>query len=215
VWEPRYAAFVLGPLAILAGTGLVSAARRQTAMRIAVALAILTVMTLPDQRNLRSGSGPDPRAVAGIILDNAAAGDAMAFGDGSWSTRATVTYYLDREASAGQSIPDDALMQRPAADIGQLTALECEAVVECLSGYDRVWLISTTSYDTDHPLSNGSAKMTALSACFTAEDSWPLANARVTLLVRKDPCPNPPPTHIAARAMARPSPAGAGLGPTP
>jgi mannosyltransferase len=204
VWEPRYAAFVLGPLAILAGAGLTSAPRGQAVVKIAIALAILTTMTLPDQERIRGGSGPDPRAVADIILDNAMTGDAMAFGDGSWSTRATVTYYLGREVTAGESIPDDALMRRSAADIGQLTALECQEVAECLNGFERVWLISTTSYDTDHPLSNGTAKMTALSDCFTVAETWPLENARVTLLVRKD-CPDTPPPSVAAPAMARPA----------
>jgi mannosyltransferase len=133
LWVPRYVLFVVPAVALLA-----AAALRGLRMAALGAIALLAAVSVPAQREVRgpvSHLGANFRAVSRIIAQMQRPGDVIVYGaSGTWSLRAGIDYQL-----RGRPKPRDVLLQTPAAQVGQLNAVQCADQVACLAGADRVW----------------------------------------------------------------------------
>lgn len=89
-----------------------------------------------------------------------------------------VAYYL------GDRQPRDVLLVRgPVAD-ASLAATECPRPADCLSGVDRLWLLTRGNHPTN-PLSGATpAKAAALRDTFRIERTWTVPGLTLTLLTR-------------------------------
>ncbi len=107
-------------------------------LRAVVALLLLIGVGLPAQQRVRgqtSHMGPDFRAVARHLDRWQQPGDVIVYGTaGTWSLRAGIDYQL-----RGRTKPRDVLLQTPAAEVGELDAVQCADPVACLGSARRVW----------------------------------------------------------------------------
>lgn len=175
-WTARYVLFSIMPLALLAGAVL---SRMKTAAT--VTLAVLAVLAWPQQMQLRDSHGsPDSRAIAGLIAAGHEPGDGIAYGKLSWSLRPTVSFYL-RQTLHGRPGPRDLFVVRPAAEVGELAAIECKQPAQCLGDTKRIWFVEPIYLDPAGP----GAIATTLHERFAAQQVWVVYQGRLTLLVAR------------------------------
>ncbi|MFI8827725.1 glycosyltransferase family 39 protein [Streptomyces sp. NPDC053431] len=181
----RYLLFTLPAWAVLAGAGLRGLRARSA---VAVALAGLALLTLPDQRWLREPyahfwHGVDYRGAAATIRKYHRPGDAVVYerGDAYWRLLdAGVRHYLPPELR-----PRDVFLARSAAARADLWPTECPDPARCLGGEPRLWLVVQAGED--DPLNTlPAAQAAALRARYTSTGTERLTGVRVALLVRKD-----------------------------
>ena len=134
LWVPRYVLVVVPAMCLGAAVAL-----RAVPLRAVAALLLLIAVGLPAQHDLRertSHMGPDFRTVAGLVAQHQQPGDVIVYGSaGTWSLRAGLDYQL-----RGRTKPRDVLLRTPAAEVGQLNAVQCADQVACLGSAQRVWL---------------------------------------------------------------------------
>jgi len=133
LWVPRYVLVVLPAICLCA-----AAAVRAMPLRTAAALLLLACVSVPAQTSVRkptSHMGPDFRTIAGEITRNQQPGDVIVYGaSGTWSLRAGIDYQL-----RGRPKPHDVLLSIPAAQAGELNAVQCADPVACLGTPRRIW----------------------------------------------------------------------------
>lgn len=134
LWVPRYVLVVVSAVCLGAALSL-----RVVPLRALAALFLLIGVGLPAHRQIRgqtSHMGPDFRTVSSYIARNQQPGDVILYGaTGTWSLRAGIDYQL-----RGRPKPRDVLLRTPAAEVGELDAVECADKVACLGTAQRVWL---------------------------------------------------------------------------
>jgi mannosyltransferase len=133
LWVPRYVLVVVPAVCLCAALAL-----RTVPLRAIGALLLLIGVCLPAQLRVRgetSHTGPDFRAVARHLDRWQQPGDVIVYGTaGTWSLRAGIDYQL-----RGRTKPRDVLLQTPAAEVGELDAVQCADPVACLGSARRVW----------------------------------------------------------------------------
>lgn len=181
LFVPRYLVFTVPFAAVLAAAALARA-------RLAAALAITAVLALlgaPDQRDLRR-THESPRsaprayaAAAGIIGANLRPGDGIVYPSRTSPALldTSVSYYLRDRA------PRDVLATRTAVQRGSLFATECADPGRCLSGVDRVWVL--TQGNRSDPVQDMSpTKAAALRNGYRITGLWTVPGLTVALLDR-------------------------------
>jgi mannosyltransferase len=133
VWVPRYVLVVVPVICLCAAVSL-----RSVPLRAIAALVLLIGVGWPAQqrvRNQTSHQGPDFRTVGRYLERHQQPGDVIVYGTaGTWSLRAGVDYQL-----RGREKPRDVLLRTPAAEVGELDAVQCADRVACLGSARRVW----------------------------------------------------------------------------
>jgi mannosyltransferase len=133
LWVPRYVLFIVPAVALLAASAL-----RGLRLPALGALLLLAAVAVPAQRAVRgpvSHMGSDFRTVAQVIAAWQRPGDVIVYGGGgNWSLRSGIDYQL-----RGRPQPRDVLLKTPAAEVAELTAVQCPDQVACLHGAKRVW----------------------------------------------------------------------------
>jgi mannosyltransferase len=138
----RYMLFTVPAFAVLAGAGLATAARSRAVL--ASALALLGLLTLPEQRSLGQPlahywvGGPDYRAAARTIQKYYLPGDAIVYdrSEEAGMFSLGVRYYLPRDLR-----PRDVFLAESAADRDDLLATDCPEPARCLRDEQRIWLV--------------------------------------------------------------------------
>jgi mannosyltransferase len=134
LWVPRYVLIVVPAICLAAAVSL-----RIVPLRALAALLLLIAVGWPAQQRLRSQTshqGPDFRTVSRYLERHQQPGDVIVYGvSGTWSLRAGIDYQL-----RGRSKPRDVLLRTPAAEVGELDAVQCADQVACLGSARRVWL---------------------------------------------------------------------------
>lgn len=156
------------------------ALHRAPLIRGVTVLAVIAVIGIPTQLDIRADDGHDlaARDVARILNAEAAVGDAIVYGptplDGRIG-RDLVARYVTAEAQ-----PWDALVEHPQRVDGRLLAQECADVNLCLADAPRVWLFRAgPSAD---PLEGMPApKDGVLRVRYTLERTWNLRGASLSL----------------------------------
>lgn len=176
-WVPRYVLFVIPAVALLAASSL-----RGLRLRAAGAVVLLAAVAAPAQHAVRgpaSHLGADFRAVARVIAANQQPGDVIVYGTGgTWSLRAGIDYQL-----RGREKPRDVLLKTPAAEVGELGAVQCPDEVACLGTAKRVWFFR--QWQTGKPLSSAGHLTTTLSTDYREAGVWHATKATLVLFVRK------------------------------
>jgi mannosyltransferase len=180
----RYMLFTLPAFAVLAGAGLAAAARSR---RVLVsALAVLAVVTAPDQQSLREplghywAGGPDFAAAAHTIGKYYVPGDAIVYNRTQEEALSLgVAYYLPRNLRLRDVFLAESPVQRD-----DLAAVECPDPAACLRRDEqRIWLV--VSGDETDPLNGLPAdQATALRAHYRAYGVERPSGLTVALLVR-------------------------------
>jgi mannosyltransferase len=177
LWVPRYVLFVVPMICLLA-----AAALRGLRLRTLLALVLLAGITIPAQREVRgpaSHMGADFRAIAGIIEREQQSGDVIVYGtSGTWSLRAGIDYQL-----RDQQHPRDVLLITPAAEVGELNAVQCADPVACLGQSRRVWFFR--QWQTGAPLSDAGPLTEALTSDYRQVQVWHATKATLVLLERR------------------------------
>ncbi|ROR44007.1 glycosyltransferase family 39 protein [Kitasatospora cineracea] len=195
---PKYMFFVLPAACVLAGGGLALVRLRGAA----VALAVLGLLSLPDQAAVRDPLShahyeyPKPltwfapldyRAAARIIDANYLPGDGAAYGQQRdavwWGVDNGVPYYLQylphhvklRDVGAGESG-----QQRD-----DLWPTLCAEPESCLHDEPRIWLVSKDDGDPDVLNTVTVPEQQTLDRHFTVQRVWKVSGLSVALLVRK------------------------------
>jgi mannosyltransferase len=176
IWVPRYALFALAPITLLA-----AAAVARVPVRAVVVLGVVAVMAWPGQVAVRGPAthhGPSFQQIAGIISADLQPGDGIVYGGSStWSLRVGVDYYL-----AGEPAPTDLLLERPAADVGELSAQECADTAACVGSTRRIWLIRL--YEQANPLHAAGPIAPILRSGYHSVRVWRIAKGTVALYER-------------------------------
>ncbi|WMX46573.1 glycosyltransferase family 39 protein [Streptomyces roseicoloratus] len=180
----RYLLFTLPAWAVLAGAALRTVRPRAV---LAVLLAGLALLTLPEQRALREPyahfwHGVDYRGAAAAIEKYHRPGDAVVYdrGDDYWRLLdAGVRHYLPDGLR-----PRDVFLARSAADRADLWASECPVPARCLRDEPRIWLVVPAG-EADPLQALPPAQARALRAHYTATGTERLTGVTVALLVRK------------------------------
>jgi len=183
LWVPRYLAFTVPLLCVLAAVAL-----RGIRLPAAVAIvAVVAALGAPAQADLRrthewprSAPVDYPAAVA-VIRANRHPGDGIVYEPrAGWKMLdVAVAYGLGRDA------PRDVLLAQSADDRGELRPAECADQAACLAraGADRVWLLAYG--DAPDPLSTlPGPKGAALRADYKTAQTWHKPGLTVSLLTR-------------------------------
>lgn len=177
LWVPRYVLFVVPMIGLLA-----AAALRGLRLRALLALVLLAAIAVPAQRQVRgpvSHMGADFRAVARTIEREQRPGDVIVYGtSGTWSLRAGIDYQL-----RGRPQPRDVLLTTPAAEVGQLGAVQCADQAACLGQSARVWFFRQGQ--TGQPLSNAGPLMQPLARDYRQVQIWRATKATLVLFERR------------------------------
>ncbi|MFK3983161.1 glycosyltransferase family 39 protein [Micromonospora sp. NPDC050397] len=181
LWVPRYLLFTV-PFGCLLAAGPLAALRLRWALPI---VAVAGLLGAPAQASLRRThetprSAPiDYPAATRIIDAHQRPGDGIVYSprDMRGFLDVAVAYYLsDRQ-------PRDVLLVRgPVAD-ASLAATECPRPAECLSGVNRLWLLTRGNHRAA-PLSGTTPAKAAALRPFRIEQTWPLPGLTLTLLTR-------------------------------
>ena len=177
LWVPRYVLFVVPAVALLAAATLDG--RR---LRAGLALVLLAAVSIPAQREVRdpvSHMGANFRRVAAIIADQQRPGDVIVYGrSGTWSLRAGVDYQLRDRAK-----PRDVLLRVPAAEVGELDAVECAEPAACLGDSPRVWFFR--QWQSGAPLSDAGPLTDTFRSDYRQVRVWKTTKATLVLLERR------------------------------
>jgi mannosyltransferase len=176
-WVPRYVLFTIPAVALLAASAL-----RTLRVPAVVAVVLLAMVAVPAQRTVRgpaSHLGANFRAIARDIAAHQQPGDVIVYGtSGTWSLRAGIDYQL-----RGREKPRDVLLKTPAAEIGELDAVQCPDEVACLGTAKRVWFFR--QWQTGRPLSAAGPLTTTLSTDYRQAGVWHATKATLVLFVRR------------------------------
>jgi mannosyltransferase len=177
IWVPRYVLFILPAVALCA-----AAALHGLRLRGLLVLALVAATAVPEQRDLRGPAthmGPNFRAIARILEREQQPGDAIVYArSGNWSLRAGIGYYLrDRPH------PADPLLVTPAAQVGQLAAVECADPAPCLGRPRRVWYFR--QWTTGEPLASAGPLGPTLATDYRQVRIWHTTKATLVLLERR------------------------------
>ncbi|GGL01546.1 hypothetical protein GCM10012284_40160 [Mangrovihabitans endophyticus] len=174
LWVPRYVLFVIPAVALLAALAL-----RGLWMRAALALVVLAAVGVPAQTEVRgpvSHMGADFRTIAGVVKRHQQPGDVIVYGrEGTWSLRAGIDYQL-----RDQPKPRDVLLREPAAEVGELDAVECDEPARCLGTAPRVWFFR--QWQSDEPLSSAGDLTDTLHTNYRVVRVWKATKATLVLL---------------------------------
>jgi mannosyltransferase len=133
LWVPRYVLVVVPAICLCAAVSL-----RAVPLRAVAVLVLLAGVAWNPQHQVRrqtSHMGPDFRTVGRYLEKHQQPGDVIVYGvAGTWSLRAGIDYQL-----RGRAKPRDVLLRTPAAEIGELDAIQCADKVACLGSAQRVW----------------------------------------------------------------------------
>jgi len=181
LWVPRYVLFVVPPIALLAAVAL-RGRQGHRWWRGGLALVLLAVVSIPAQQEVRdpvSHMGANFRRVAAIIADRQRPGDVIVYGrDGTWSLRAGIDYQLRDRAK-----PRDVLLTVPAAEAGELDAVECADPVACLGDAPRVWFFR--QWQSGAPLADAGPLTGTFRSDYRQTRVWKTTKATLVLLDRR------------------------------
>jgi mannosyltransferase len=193
LYAPRYMLFTLPAWALLAAVMICYLARpfgrgphgSWWVLGAVLILPGLVYLALPGQRAVRDSpvqGEPDYRAALLFVRDHAKPRDGIVYNDHLGGrddlARAAAEYEL-RDGG-----PRDVLLYRSAAQIGQFGALECPEPAACLSGAERLWLVSTsTASDPRSGMKPAAAEI--LTKNFQIGQQEQFQKVRAVLLVRK------------------------------
>lgn len=177
LWVPRYVLFVVPAICLLAALALGGLRPRALA-----ALLLLAAVSVPTQVRFRgpvSHMGPDYRSVAETIARDQLPGDVIVYGtSGTWALRAGIDYQL-----RGRERPRDVLVQRTAAEIGELDAVQCADEVACLGTAQRVWFFR--HWQAGRPLTDAGALTSTLRTDYEQAGMWHFTRATLVLYERR------------------------------
>lgn len=180
----QYALFTVPAWAVLAGAGLARAARSW--LTVAVVLAVVGLLVLPDQRRMRGEfehdvpHNADYKAAARTIEKYYRSGDAAVYVKGApWMLDQGVRYYL----RPGLKLRE-VFVAKPAAENSELFPLYCPAPVMCLRGESRIWVV-VPGNDPDPLNSVPADQAAALRAQYTTAGTVPLSGLTVALLDKR------------------------------
>jgi mannosyltransferase len=179
LWVPRYVLVVIPVLCLCS-----AAALSTMPLRAAAALVLLIGVGVPAQHSVRgpvSHMGPDFRKIAADITRHQQPGDVIVYGTaGTWSLRAGVDYQLRDKTK-----PRDVLLVKPAAEVGELDAVQCTDEVACLAGAPRVWLFrykpAGSSFSATGPLTEAGQLATVLTGDYHRVQTWQPTKANLIL----------------------------------
>ena len=183
LWVPRYVLVVVPAISLVA-----AAALRGLKWQAAAVLVLLIGVGGPAQvavRNQNSHMGPDFTLVSTAIRENRQPGDVIVYGrTGTWSLRAGIDYQLRHEAK-----PKDALLQIPAAEVGELNAVECPDKPACLTGAPRIWFFRGV-FDGDPiletgPLTDAGSMRKMLTTDYRRAQTWEVPKGNLILFIRR------------------------------
>ncbi|MEU6574001.1 glycosyltransferase family 39 protein [Streptomyces sp. NPDC046805] len=179
-----YFLFTLPAWALLAGAGVSGACRSRKAL--AVLLAALVYVTLPDQRQMRQPfehDAPVPvdyAAAADVIRQHYRPGDAVVYDRTDvWRLDDGVQYYLPRGLKLR-----DVFLAKSAVAVDDLVSVECSDPARCLKGEPRIWMLSQGD---DFPFASvNPMQANVLQSKYTLSSSQSVTGMTVSLLVRKE-----------------------------
>jgi mannosyltransferase len=149
-WMTRYTLVALLGFAVLAGAG---AAVLRLPMAGAIAVVIVALLGIPDQRALREVNShdiwdyPDPNpeflnysGLAATLAAHMQPGDGIVYSERNsfWLADIGIAYHL-----RGQPQPVDVFVQTTALQRGDFWPAECEPIASCAPTQQRLWLVST------------------------------------------------------------------------
>jgi mannosyltransferase len=183
---PRYLAFALPAIALLAATAL---SRPHLVLALG-AIAVVAALAYPAHVAMREPDGHDheaTREVAALIRDGYRPGDAIVYAErdatvgGGWLARDTVAHYvpLDRR-------PSDVFMSVPPRTNGSLLAVECSGGTCAFEPPPRFWVVRLGYLD-DALQGLGEEKETLLRTRYREQQTWRKYPFTVALVVRKTP----------------------------
>jgi mannosyltransferase len=200
-WYPRYLLFTVPAWAVAAGLGisgiggLGTTGRAARGLAVAVIVALIAALGLPDQQAIRKGeahnwwSYPDLisiRAVdyegaANIIATHERPGDGIVFQrDNRWMVDIGIQYYL-----RGRPEPKDVFLVRTPTQADSLRAVECADPQRCLRGEPRLWVVYLAR-DPDLYRAIEPGKVAALRAGhYVMARAYHVAGIDVVLMVRR------------------------------
>ena len=183
LWVPRYVLVVVPVVCLGAAVSL-----RAVPLRAIVALLLLAGVGYPAQQRLRgqtSHMGPDFRTVGRLLERNQQPGDVIVYGSsGAWSLRAGIDYQL-----RGRAKPSDVLLRTPAAEVGELDAVQCADKVACLGAAQRVWFFRWQAPGKEltatAPLADAGGLGTVLTSQYSVAGVWRATKANLILFERR------------------------------
>ncbi|GAA3961920.1 glycosyltransferase family 39 protein [Actinoplanes auranticolor] len=183
LWVPRYVLVVVPAVCLCAAVSL-----RVVPLRAVAALVLLAAVGAPAHQRLRaqtSHMGPDFRTVAHQLERHQQPGDVIVYGtSGTWSLRAGIDYQL-----RGREKPRDVLLRTPAAEVGQLDAVQCADKVACLGSAQRVWLFrwqaAGKQLTAEAPLAGTGALGPVLTGQYRVAGVWHATKANLILFERR------------------------------
>ncbi|MCX5607337.1 MULTISPECIES: glycosyltransferase family 39 protein [unclassified Streptomyces] len=181
----QYVMFTVPAWAVLAGAGL-AAVTRPSWRPVAVGLAVLAVLVLPDQRTMRGTfqhdvpHGADYAGAARTIEKYYRPGDAVVYVRGApWMLDQGVRYYLRRDLK----LPE-VFLAESAVEKNELYPAHCAQPAKCLKGEGRIWVVVPgTGPDALDAVPVHQAR--ALSAKYTTYGTERVSGLTVALLQRK------------------------------
>ena len=176
LWVPRYVLFVVPVVCLLA-----AAALRGLRLRALVALVLLAGWPSRPSVGARTdeshGCGFPRRRGDHRARATARRRDRLRH-RGTWSLRAGIDYQL-----RGKHEPRDVLLTTPAAEVGELDAVQCADPVACLGPSPRVWFFR--QWQTGEPLSNAGSLAETLTGDYRQLQVWHATKATLVLLDRR------------------------------
>jgi mannosyltransferase len=180
----QYAMFTVPAWTVLAGAGLARATRSW--LTVAVALTVVGLLVLPDQRRMRGEfehdvpHNADYMAAARTIEKYYHPGDAAVYVKGApWMLDQGVRYYL----RPGLKLRE-VFVAVSAAENSELYPVYCPAPAACLRGENRIWVV-VPGNDPDPLNSVPVNQARVLRAKYTTYGTVPLSGLTVVLLERK------------------------------
>jgi mannosyltransferase len=183
LWVPRYVLIIVPAVCLGAAVSL-----RVVPLRALAALLLLIAVGWPAQQRVRSQSshqGPDFRTVGDHLERHQQPGDVIVYGvSGTWSLRAGIDYQL-----RGRSKPRDVLLQTPAAEVGELEAVQCADQVACLGTARRVWFFrwqpTGKELTSTAPLAGAGPLAETLTGDYRVAGVWRATKANLILFERR------------------------------
>ncbi|MFC6134979.1 glycosyltransferase family 39 protein [Streptomyces spororaveus] len=180
----QYVMFTVPHWAVLAGAGLAAAARSWRV--VAVVLAALSLLVLPDQRRMREPfehdvpHGADYAGAARTIEKYHRPGDGVVYvRGGPWMLDRGVRYYLGRDPELRE-----VFLARSAAENDELYPAYCTQPARCLRGESRIWVV-VPGTGPDPLESVPAVQARVLRAQYTTYGTERLSGLTVALLQRK------------------------------
>jgi mannosyltransferase len=180
---PRYLAFTLPAIALLAATAL---SRPHLALAL-VATGVLAALAFPAQVAMRDSAGHDDEAtrqVAALISNGYQPGDAIVYAErdaligGGWLARDTVAHYVPVDRR-----PFDVYMITPPRTDGILLAAECTGATCVGDPPPRLWVVRL-GYLPDAVQGLGEEKETLVRTRYREQQTWWPDGFTVALWVR-------------------------------